>query len=521
LHNNFYFLRQLTPALETMLRHTVVSECFSQNREELIIRFETTSTAFFIKASLQASFSCLSFPEIFHRARKNSVDLFSTLIGQRVLALRQFENERSFSIQFTNQVSLLFKLHGNRSNVVLFNESRVIQIFKNSIIEDEKINIETLDRTIDWSYECFLENHDKLESLYFTFGKIVWKYLEHLGLKKLPLEKQWKVIQQVREELQAPNYSIRDHEGKIFFSLLSLGNAIKPFDDPIKAIHEFFLFHSQQDAFTKEKSKAVSFLKSNLRTIEANYEKAQHKLLELERDNNYKVWADLLMANMHLVNIGTERIVLPSFYNENHPIEIKLKKDLSAQKNASLFYKKAKNQQIEIDYLKKLLGNKKKEKENLTNKLQQIESATDLKSLKKWNETLSIKEQKKQAAPLPYREFEFNGYKIWVGKSAESNDTLTLKFGYKEDLWLHAKDVAGSHVLIKHQAGKNFPKDVIERAAQLAAYYSKRKNETLCPVSVTQRKYVRKRKGDPAGAVVVEREEVVMVVPTAGEVSGK
>ena len=114
---------------------------------------------------------------------------------------------------------------------------------------------------------------------------------------------------------------------------------------------------------------------------------------------------------------------------------------------------------------------------------------------------------------MPYFEFEFKGFKIWVGKNAESNDQLTLKHSYKEDLWLHAKDVPGSHVIIKHQSGKPFPKDVIERAAQLAAYNSKRKTETLCPVAFTPKKYVRKRKGDPAGAVVVEREDVIMVEP--------
>lgn len=100
-----------------------------------------------------------------------------------------------------------------------------------------------------------------------------------------------------------------------------------------------------------------------------------------------------------------------------------------------------------------------------------------------------------------------------MGRNAEANDELTLKRAYKEDLWLHAKDVAGSHVLIKYQAGKPFPKDVIERAAQLAAYNSKRKTDSLCPVVVTQKKYVRKRKGDPAGAVVVEREQVILVEP--------
>ena len=104
-----------------------------------------------------------------------------------------------------------------------------------------------------------------------------------------------------------------------------------------------------------------------------------------------------------------------------------------------------------------------------------------------------------------------NGFRIWVGRNAQDNDVLTFRHSYKEDLWLHAKDVPGSHVLVKFQAGKKFPKDVIERAGQLAAYNSKRKTETLCPVSVTPKKFVRKRKGDPAGMVVVEKEEVILV----------
>ena len=102
---------------------------------------------------------------------------------------------------------------------------------------------------------------------------------------------------------------------------------------------------------------------------------------------------------------------------------------------------------------------------------------------------------------------------IFPGRNAEANDKLTLKYSYKDDLWLHAKDVAGSHVLIKYQSGKKFPKDVIEYAAGLAAYNSKRKNESLCPVAYTPKKFVRKRKGDPAGMVVVEREEVILVEP--------
>ncbi|MEQ8810389.1 MAG: hypothetical protein RIE59_15060, partial [Imperialibacter sp.] len=77
----------------------------------------------------------------------------------------------------------------------------------------------------------------------------------------------------------------------------------------------------------------------------------------------------------------------------------------------------------------------------------------------------------------------------------------------------HAKDVPGSHVVLKWRAGQNFPKPVIEQAAALAAYYSKRKTDTLCPVIFTPKKWVRKPKGAHPGAVIVEREEVIMVEP--------
>ena len=515
MHNNYYFLRQLAPALEKVIRLSVVSECFSQNKEELVIRFERKDSPFFIKASLSPSFSCLSFPENFHRARRNSIDLFEKLVGQRVEGIRQFENERSFTINFSNDFSLLVKMHGNRSNIILLHAGVVIEIFKNNIPQDESLRLNELDRSIDWSYENFLQHHKRQEALYFTFGKIVWKHLKIKGYENLSAEEQWQAIQRVRDELGNVVYSIREADGKIFFSLLDFGKLIRQFDDPIRAITEFFNFYTQQDSFAKEKATLISRLKSKVHATEAYSDKIRGKLRELENDNNYKLWADLLMANLHAIPAGTERITLADFYHDNQPTEIKLKRDLSPQKNASIFYKKSKNQHIEIDHLQKILSNKEQEKGSVMRQLDQIETAEDMKNLRKVIGTSEIvSEKEKQAESLPYREVEFNGYKIWIGKNAQNNDKLTLKYSYKEDLWLHAKDVAGSHVFIKYQSGKNFPKDVIQRAAELAAYYSKRKNESLCPVSMTPKKYVRKRKGDPPGLVVVEREEVLMVVPS-------
>jgi predicted ribosome quality control (RQC) complex YloA/Tae2 family protein len=512
VHNNYYFLRQLSLALENILLRTVISECFSQSKDELVIRFETSDKPFFIKANLLPSFSCLSFPDDFHRARKNSVDLFDQLIGQRVQSVRQFKNERSFALILSNDMALLFKMHGNRSNIILFEKEKPIDLFKSTMTQDADTNLSSLDREIDWSFESFVQHRDKIQSFYFTFGKPVWKHLDDRHFGSLPPEQQWETIQHVVRQLENPQYYLISREQSLVFSLLPVGPVVKEFKDPIRAITEFYYAFIQQQAFQQERLSVLSSLRSKLEGSESYYRKNLEKLAEIENDHNYKVWADLLMANLHALKSGIDKVVLTSFYPPFEPVEIKLKKELAPQKNAAIYYRKAKNQHIEIERLQKALEGKQKEIETLNAQLEKAASAADLKALRTYVQQSGLKPQEKKQMPsLPYHEFEHKGFRIWVGKNAQSNDELTLRHSYKEDLWLHAKDVAGSHVLIKHQSGKVFPKDVIERAAQLAAYYSKRKNESMCPVAVTPKKFVRKRKGDPAGMVVVEREEVIMV----------
>ena len=514
MHNNFYFLRQISSSLESTLKGAVVSECFSQSKDELILRFEASGGPFLIKASLLPGFSCLSFPDNFQRARKNSVDLFPQLIGTRVRGVRQFNNERSFSIQFTDDIDLLFKMHGNRTNILLFQGDSPTELFRNNLMADRELKLESLDREIDWGYENFTRHAANLKPIYFTFGKIVWHYLEENGFETKTLEERWDMVRQVIKDLSFPRYYIITLQGKPALSLLPAGDIKKVWDEPLPAANDFYYSFTHLFAFSKEQTELLSFLKAKVDAGNHYCEKNFTRLGELARESNYKIWADLVMANLNNIAPRSDKVVLENFYNDYKPAEIKLKKDLSPQKNAELFYKKAKNQHIEIARLKEAISTKQAELDNLQKNLQSVESVADLKALRALKSELNPEaENKKQKVPLPYHEFLHNGFHILVGKNAQSNDVLTLQYGYKEDLWLHAKDVAGSHVLIKHQSGKNFPKDVIEYAASLAAYNSKRKNESLCPVIVTAKKFVRKRKGDPPGAVIVDREDVIMVEP--------
>ena len=130
-----------------------------------------------------------------------------------------------------------------------------------------------------------------------------------------------------------------------------------------------------------------------------------------------------------------------------------------------------------------------------------------MKQLKK----VPIKKEIK--ADSPFHQVTYLDYEILVGKNANKNEMLTFKTAKKEDLFLHAKDTPGSHVIVRKRGNQNFPKTVIEKAAMFAAFYSRNKSEALCRVLYTQKKYVRKAKGAPVGAVIVEREKVILVKP--------
>ena len=506
-------MRQLAVELSVQLKGYTLVSCFSQSKDELLTEFNNGAHSFFIKASLQPAFCCLSFPRSFARARKNSVDLFNSLLMQRVSGVGVYDNERSFAIHLETGGSLLFKMHGNRANVLALQHQRVVDIFRNQLAADRQLEIDNLAREINWSKEYFLAHRSHIFEKYFTLGREVQQYLLARQYDTQTPEQQWSEMQAVLELLHQPKYYLIEQDGKLVLSLLPFGEIRKQYTTAIEALNDFFLAYTQQDAFVREKARGLQMADDQIKHATAYLATSTSRLRELESDTHWQQWADLLMANLHQVTPGADRVRVSNFYNNGAPIEIPLKKELSAQKNAEVYYRKSKNRVIEVQHLREAIATKQQTLESVRAVRVRLAEADQLKDVRELSATLGRAQKKRGPSSKPFHEFVFQGYQIRVGKDAASNDELTLRHSHKEDLWLHAKDVAGSHVVVKHQAGKKFPKEVIERAAQLAAYNSKRKTETLCPVTVTPRKFVRKRKGDPPGAVIVEREEVILVEP--------
>ena len=313
MHNNFFFLRQLSKSLEEKIKGYTLVSCFSQNKDELIIEFNNAQQSFFIKASLQSDFCCLTFPETFSRSKKNNVDLFNDVLMKKVIGIHQFENERCFSILFEDEFQLLFKMHGNRANIILFQENKAKHIFRSHLTTDFAINLKEIDREIDWTKKFFISNIENLHNAYFTFGKTVWEYLQSLGFASANTEVKWKLIEEALQKLNNPTYYILDTGKKIILSLLPFHKIVTQYLDPLKGANEFFFSSSHSEAFYKEKAAALHFLKSQLKNSVAYVEKNKTKLEELENDHHYQAWADLIMANMHTIKQGDERITLENF----------------------------------------------------------------------------------------------------------------------------------------------------------------------------------------------------------------
>ncbi|MCP4521657.1 MAG: DUF814 domain-containing protein [Cytophagales bacterium] len=515
MHHNYYFLKKLSKALSPLLVGKHLLTAFSQNKDELVIGFSNPQhEELYIRATLTLDFSCLNISEEFHRAKRNSINLFQDIIDEKVLAVEQSLNERSFAIKLTNNYTLLFKLYGNRSNIVLFEGEEVHSIFNHNFEADYGLSLNGQHRELPQTWEAFEEAEGNISQVFPTFGKVVQKYLADYNYESLSTEVKWGVIQELLQGFEEDEkYYITEYKGKVILSLLEVGEVLEVCTKPIDALNAYYRAFARDFYLNREREQLHSELQKKINKSKKYIQTTQRNLEKLEKAISPREIADVLMANLHAVPQGITETELFNFYT-NQKIKIKLNKELSPQKNAERYYRKAKNQSKELEQLIENITVKEELLSKLENQITLLNELEDYKSFKKFLKEQNLGKKVKQEEGVPlFKNYLFEGFQVLVGRNSRNNDELTQRYAHKSDYWLHAKDVSGSHVVIKHKAGKTIPSSVIEKAAELAAYYSKRKKDSLCPVTVTEKKYVRKVKGAPAGAVMVDREKVVMVEP--------
>lgn len=516
MHNNFFFLSKLANALQQRLVGARLADAFSQNKDELICNFETSAGQdFFIKAALSPSFTCLSFPENFSKTKKNAASIFTDIHQLTVIAVEVIPFDRSFIVHFENNYQLLFKMHGNRSNILLLKENRAQALFKNKLENDWQITPESLAKDFQLTEASFQEKSGNLQAFMPFLGPFLKQLLKEHISDDDDLSIKFKKIATCYHDLTtASSYYIIQHDGNLHLSLLPEGAIQFTETDPLKAITNFFYTYISDFTLDKEKLVLTRILNKRIKQGEQYIAKNHNKLKELDNAVRPEQLADIIMANMHALKTGVREATLFNFFSDE-PIVINLKPSLSPQDNAAQYYRKGKNQKKERAMLQSNADEKAELLLVLNDHLQSIAAINSVKELRKYaNENGLQKFQQDKEEVLPYYTHQYEGFHIWIGKNARGNDELLKLYAKKNDLWFHAKGVAGSHVLLKDKPGKPFPKTVIEKAASLAAYYSKGKTDSLCPVMYTFKKYIRKPKGALPGQVKVDKETIIQVKPT-------
>lgn len=500
MHNNYFFLRKLSSELNDKLKGGVLVECFSQSPNELILGFSLPNREeFWVKMDMSASFSCISFPSVFYKSKKGVSNYFKELIGLKVIGVDQFDNERAFKVSFGKKSHLVFKLFGNRSNVSLYEGQVGVKSFSKQFYPELEKALSSWNRELKIDQEEYLKT-DSLTKFLPTLGKDLLGWLQEQNLEYRELIKE---INSFGEN----GFYIDRIEGKPKLSLFDAGG--EWYRSAIDVVTAFYDDYIRIESFERAKKGLLQQNNSRLSQQNKRIKKIRKRLEELKGEQPLNQVADVVMANLHAIPEGCLEIELFDFYtNEN--LKLKFKRNQKPQSYAEQLYRKSKNRSKEVAVLEDNVDFLKKDTLKLEEVLESIRSSSHFKELKPFLKE-EKKHVKKEQRPV-FKEYQLKGFQILVGRNSKNNDELT-KSAHKEDLWLHAKDVSGSHVVIKTQSGKDVPKVVIEYAASLAAAYSKRKTDSLCPVMVTAKKYVRKIKGAPAGAVVVEREEVILIEP--------
>jgi predicted ribosome quality control (RQC) complex YloA/Tae2 family protein len=242
--------------------------------------------------------------------------------------------------------------------------------------------------------------------------------------------------------------------------------------------------------------------------------------------------AETLAAFQSRVPAGASLVELPDVYDGSRMRSIPLDPAEPVHVQIEKRFRRATKLEKSAEHAARRLDLVRREHTELSSWLALLESTTSFSDAIKLVETIRAKfdietEQKLRPAGAPrrrepqktYRTFDVDPrWFVLVGRSNFDNDEITFQVAKPTDLWFHAQGVPGSHVVLKSRGGSDGPPArVIERAASIAAHFSKAKHSSLVPVIYTQRKYVRKFRGAKPGQVVCEREKMMMVPPLLPE----
>ncbi|NWQ43882.1 fibronectin/fibrinogen-binding protein [Bacillus sp. EB106-08-02-XG196] len=467
----------------------------------------------------------------------------------------QVENDRMiiFEIKGRNEIGdvsykqLIIEIMGRHSNIVLVDKTR-------NIILD---SVKHVSFAVN-SHRAILPGHpyiyppeqnkqnpflavedDVLRKIDFNSGKIDRQLVEHFAGTS-PLFAREVIFQSgIANRTTVPKTFIQMIDtiksGAIEPSILSTGNKevfylfplehvkgeVKSFSTLSEMLDRFYFGKAERDRVKQQGNDIERLIINEKEKNEKKIEKLENTLREAEKAEQLKLLGELLTANLYAAKKGMKEIEVVDYYDEmGGTVAIFLDPRKTPSENAQKYfsrYQKAKNS---VSIVIKQIEMAREEVFYFENLLQQVQSASP-KDIQEIREELIeggyIRDRQRRnakklsnAKPILDYYLSSDGTELIVGKNNKQNDYLTNKLAARDEIWLHTKDIPGSHVVIR---SKDPSERTIHEAANLAAYFSKARNSSSVPVDFTKVRYVKKPNGAKPGFVIYDNQQTVYVTP--------
>ncbi len=564
-----FHIRRLAVELNTFLTHGKINRISQVNKDELtfIIYTGKTTVKLILSANASNARVCLSAVEKEPApvAPNFCMLLRKHLQGAEILAVRQHEFERIIEIDlhcFTDfsqaKRTLHCELMGKYSNIVLTENGVILGALKTTNLEDNSRRVllpgakylyptpqDKLSPFDGAGMRSRLENYLSTRQESWDIESLSLFLFENVAGLALPTARE--IVRIAIERAGAPALLFSTHAALPLWNFVGEFCQNEPCAPCVRMekgiIADFFAFpiengvempslcKAEDEFYTKKESKkGFEDKKRKLENTVRGLKKKQTKKLqdtlerlkEADKAEDYRIKGELLTANLYRVEKGMTSVDLDNWYSPNcERVKIALDATLPPSKNAQRFFKTYNKHKRTKEILTPMLEKEQAEiayTDSVLASIAMAESMEDLKEIEAEMIDMGLlrapKERaggKKKDSPIPFREFEHGGMKIYAGRNNLQNDRL-LRAASPDDIWLHTQKYHSSHVIIVTE-GKKVSEETLLFAAQICAYYSDGRESDKIPVDYCKRKYVKKPSKSKAGFVIYTDYKTILVSP--------
>ncbi|MBK8946532.1 MAG: DUF814 domain-containing protein [Ignavibacteriae bacterium] len=525
--NYFYLLRSVNELLPKILNSTI-TDIYSQEKDKLFLKIpneEFPDRHLIISANPNSTF--LQIKNSHFKAKKNVIQIFSDIYFSKIQNVLIAQKDRIVKIEL-DYSSIYFSIRGNKTNIFLITKNGAISSFKKN--NNDNFNYELEQEYFNGNnFSLKLNNENnviEISDLKKIFPMISNEIKNEIEFRKTFEQNS---VLQIFENIfyDILNSHIRigfnQHLQKIIFypnafKTLEVVNDFKDFDNFNEALQFYFSSFYKLTSKTNISNELEKYFDNELSTLSSKLNKLKNRIESGSNEQLYYSYGNLLLSNINLLKKGLSEITL-KFPEDENICKIKLDPKLNSKENIDRYFEKAKDEKVNYKKSVELYNLSLEKFDKIKNENEKFKSAKTINEIEEiYNRVIPKKEKLvKMDSGEKFKYWLYiidEKYKVYIGRDSKSNDYLSIKFANQNDYWFHARGLPGSHVVLRIDNSKEVvPKEIIKKAASLAAFYSKAKTAGSAPVSFTFAKFVHKKKGMEPGKVLLQKENSILVKP--------